>query len=176
MYKRQFIYNTNETFGVGRKSGIDFSAGLLLYTDRYFGGVAFHHLTQPDEGVIGGSKLPMKMSAHIGANLLVGNVSSKNTIIISPTLLFMQQQDFRMLLPGITTKYKFISLGVSYRSKDAFITTLAFQNKFLRVGYSYDYTTSQLGNENTGGSHEVGLTWFVNFKKKRGTIKTLRLI
>lgn len=173
--RRGFVYTTNEVYGVSSIDGVDFSAGLLLYTDRYFGGVAFHHITEPNEGVIGGSKLPMKISAHVGANLTFKKDSAHN-FVLSPTLLYMQQQDFHMLLPGITAKYKFISLGVSYRSEDAFIATLAFQNRFLRLGYSYDYTTSKLGNENTGGSHEIGLTWFVNFKKKRGIIKTLRLI
>ena len=173
--RRGFVYTTNEVTGSSRRSGIDFSAGLLLYTDRYFGGVAIHHLTQPDEGVIGSSKLPLKITIHTGANLVLKNDSSKK-LILSPTLLYMQQQDFHMLLPGITAKYKFISLGISYRNEDAFITTLAFQNRFLRVGYSYDYTISKLENKNTGGSHEIGLTWFVDFKKRNPTIKTLRLI
>lgn len=173
--RRGFVYTTNETYGVSSKSGVDLSAGLLLYTDRYFGGLAFHHITEPDEGAIGPSKLPMKISAHAGANISFKKDSTRK-FILSPTILYMHQQDFTMLLPGVTAKYKFISLGVSYRNEDAFIATLAFQNRFLSVGYSYDYTTSKLGNENTGGTHEVGLTWFVNFKKKRGTIKTLRLI
>lgn len=173
--RRGFVYTTNEVYGQSTISGIDFSAGLLLYSDNYFGGVAFHHITEPNEGVIGGSKLPMKFSVHTGANISFKKDSSRK-FILSPTILYMQQQNFQMLLPGVTVKYKFISLGISYRNEDAFIATLAFQNRFLRVGYSYDYTTSKLGNDNTGGSHEIGLTWFVNFKKKRGAIKTLRLI
>lgn len=173
--RRGFIYNTNEVPFVGKKSGIDFSAGLLLYTDYYFGGVAVHHINQPDEGVVGPSKLPLKITINTGANLSFKKDSTRK-LILSPTLLYMQQQDFQMLLPGITIKYKFISIGFSYRNEDAFITTFAFQNRFLRVGYSYDYTTSKLGNQNTGGSHEIGLTYFLNFKKKKGNIKTLRLI
>lgn len=173
--RRGFVYNTNEVYGSTKRSGIDFSAGLLLYTDKYFGGIAVHHLTQPDEGFVGPSKLPLKISVHTGANLGFKK-DSTHKFILSPTLLYMQQQDFQMLLPGITAKFKCISIGLSYRSEDAFIATLAFQNRFLRVGYSYDYTTSKLGNENTGGSHEIGLTWFINFKKKHGAIKTLRLI
>ncbi|CAN5373735.1 hypothetical protein BH10BAC1_BH10BAC1_03860 [soil metagenome] len=173
--RRGFIYNTNEVPGVRKRSNVDISAGLLLYSNHFFGGVAFHHLTQPDEGMIGPGILPLKITIHGGANLVFKNDSSKN-FILSPTLLYMQQQDFHMLLPGITAKYKCVSLGVGYRRKDAFITTLAFQNRFLRVGYSYDYTTSQLENKNTGGSHEIGLTWFADFRKRNTTIKTLRLI
>lgn len=173
--RRGFIYNTNEIPGVGTKANVDLSAGLLLYTDRYFGGIAIHHITQPDEGIVGPSPLPMKITIHTGANLVLKN-DSTTKFILSPTLLYMQQQNFHMLLPGITAKYKCISLGISYRNEDAFITTLAFQNRFLRVGYSYDYTTSSLLNKNTGGSHEIGLTWFINFKKKHCKIKTLRMI
>ncbi|HEY0029324.1 MAG TPA: PorP/SprF family type IX secretion system membrane protein [Bacteroidia bacterium] len=173
--RRGFIYNTNEMSGQSTKSGIDFSAGLLLYSDRYFGGVAFHHLSQPDEGVIGVSKLPLKITAHAGANLGFSRDSARK-LIFSPTLLYIQQGDFSMLLPGITVKYKLISVGLSYRAHDAFITTLAFQNRFLRIGYSYDYTTSQLGIKNTGGTHELGLTWFINVKSKHHLSQTLRLI
>ena len=125
--RRGFIYNTNEVFGSSTKRGIDFSAGLLLYSKYYFGGLALHHLNQPDEGVIGPSKLPMKITIHGGANIFAGDIDSQN-MIISPTLLYMQQQDFHMLLLGMTVKYKVVSLGVSYRSKDAFITTLPFPN------------------------------------------------
>ena len=173
--RRGFVYNTNEVPGVGKKSNVDISAGLLLYSNHFFGGIAIHHLTQPDEGIVGPSKLPLRITVHTGANLSFKKDSTRK-LIFSPTLLYMQQQDFTMLLPGVTVKYKFISLGVSYRNEDAFIGTLAFQNRFLRVGYSYDYTTSKLGNENTGGTHEIGLTYFLNLKKKKGKIKTLRLI
>ncbi|MGZ4033217.1 MAG: PorP/SprF family type IX secretion system membrane protein [Bacteroidia bacterium] len=172
--RRGFVYSSNDVSGPSTKSNIDLSAGLLLYSDHFFGGFAIHHINQPDEGIIGSSMLPYKITVQAGANLSLKN-DSTHKFIFSPTILFMQQQDFTMFLPGITVKYKFISLGLSYRS-EAFITTLAFQNRFLRVGYSYDYTTSSLLNKNTGGSHEIGLTWFINFKKKHCNIKTLRLI
>ncbi len=173
--RRGFVYSTNEMRGKSVRSGVDFSAGLLLYTDRYFGGVAFHHINEPNEGVFGESKLPMKITANLGANLMRTDTIRHNTTI-SPTLLFIKQQDFTLLFPGITVKYKFLSVSLSYRNEDSFVAGIAFQNRFLRIGYSYDYTTSKLANENTGGSHEIGLSGFINFKKKRGIIKTLRLI
>ncbi|MDQ3046891.1 MAG: PorP/SprF family type IX secretion system membrane protein, partial [Bacteroidota bacterium] len=128
--RRGFVYSTNDVPGQSTRSLIDFSAGILLYTDHYFGGIAAHHLTQPDEGLIGPSKLPLKLTIHGGANLWMKTDSTKK-FILSPTILYMQQQDFSMLLPGITAKYKKVSLGISYRSEDAFIATLAFQSRFF---------------------------------------------
>jgi len=117
----------------------------------------------------------MKITVHGGANVKFKNDIAGN-FILSPTVLFMQQQDFQMWLPGITAKYRFISLGISYRNEDAFISTIAIQTKYFRVGYSYDYTVSKLTNNVTGGSHEFGLSGFLKLKRKHCKIKTLRLI
>jgi len=46
-------------------------------------------------------------------------------------------------------------VGASYRSNDAIVAILEYQvSKKLRVGYSYDFTTSELKNYSTG-SHEI---------------------
>lgn len=173
--RRGFVYNTNEIPGSTNKSGVDLSAGLLLYNKSFFGGLAVHHINEPEEGFIGPAKLPVKITIHGGVNLKFKK-DSAGRFMLSPTLLYMQQQDFHMLMPGVVAKYKFISLGISYRSEDAFIGTLAFQTKYLRIGYSYDYTVSKLTNEVTGGAHEIGISGFLKSKKKHCKIKTLRLI
>ena len=174
--RRGFVYDSREVPGIEIKKNVDISAGLLLYTNHFFGGIAIHHLTQPDEGFVGPSILPRKITIHGGANLKFKN-DLTGKFILSPTLLYMQQQDFQLLMPGITAKYKFISLGVSYRNEDAFIGTVAIQFKNFRLGYSYDYTVSKLTNLATGGTHEVGVSGFIKFKKKKYCkIKTLRLI
>jgi type IX secretion system PorP/SprF family membrane protein len=48
-------------------------------------------------------------------------------------------------------------IGASYRSNDAIVALLEYQvNRKFRIGYSYDYTLSEIGNYNSG-SHEVML-------------------
>lgn len=167
-----FVYNTNETQHIASKSGIDFSTGLLVYTNQFYGGFAAHHLTQPDEGFEGISILPIKLTIHTGANLSFKN---KN-LILSPNILSIKQQDFQILLPGINAKYKWVVLGLSYRNQDAFIINAGFQSRFLKIAYSYDYTVSKLTNNATGGSHEIQLAWFLHYQKKVCRIKTIRLI
>ena len=167
-----FVYNTNEVQRQSGKAGIDFSAGLLVYSNKFYGGLAVHHLTQPDEGLRGVSKLPMRLTMHTGANL---SFNTKN-FTLSPNILFMKQQDSQILLPGIGAKYKWAALGLSYRSQDAFIINAGFQNRFLKIAYSYDYTISKLTNKATGGAHEIQLVWFLHYQKKVCRIKTIRLI
>ncbi|MDP1746890.1 MAG: PorP/SprF family type IX secretion system membrane protein [Bacteroidota bacterium] len=167
-----FVYNTNAVQHLYSKSGIDFSAGLLIYSNQFYGGFAAHHLTQPDEGIIGISKLPMRLSMHTGANL---SFNTKN-LTLSPNILFAKQQDFQIFLPGLSAKYKWGVLGLSYRNQDAFIINAGFQNRFLKIAYSYDYTISKLTNKTTGGSHEIQLAWFLHYQKKVCRIKTIRMI
>jgi len=167
-----FVYNTNELQRQSGKYGIDFSAGLLVYSNKFYGGLAAHHLTQPDEGLRGISILPMRITMHTGANL---RFNTKN-LTLSPNILFMKQVDSQILLPGVSAKYKWAVLGLSYRNQDAFIVNAGFQNRFLKIAYSYDYTVSKLTNKATGGTHEIQLAWFLHYQKKVCRIKTIRLI
>ena len=170
--RRGFIYNSGEVQRPASKYNVDFSAGLLLYSTKFYGGFAAHHLTQPDEGFMGPAKLPMRLTVHAGANL---DFNAKN-FIFSPAILLMKQAGSQMILPGISTKYKWAVLALSYRNQDAFIINGGFQNRFLKIAYSYDYTISKLTNKATGGSHEIQMAWFINYQKKECRIKTIRLI
>lgn len=63
-------------------------------------------------------------------------------------------------------------LGVGYRTRDAMIFMAGYQyNDFLRIGYSYDYTTTDLVNYNSG-SHELVLS-ILFAKYDNGTAKPL---
>ncbi|MCU0319185.1 MAG: type IX secretion system membrane protein PorP/SprF [Flavobacteriales bacterium] len=64
-------------------------------------------------------------------------------------------------------------LGVSYRTEDAIAPVLGYQFKpneksMVRLGYSYDVTTSRLNNYSSG-SHEVMLNYCVLLEKKPDT-------
>ena len=60
-------------------------------------------------------------------------------------------------------------LGVSYRTEDAIAPLLGYQFKpnaksMLKIGYSYDVTTSQLKNYSSG-SHEIMLNYCMTIVK-----------
>ena len=148
--RRGFIYSTNEQMVKTKVSVADFSAGILGYGKYYFAGFALDHVTQPDVSFVTGvSPLPIKYTINCGGIIPVGKFT------LSPAFIYQKQRDSNLEQPELYATYKFISLGIGYRWNDATIFTLGFQTKFLRVGYSYDYTVSSLTNSATDGSHEA---------------------
>jgi type IX secretion system PorP/SprF family membrane protein len=168
--RRGFVYNTNEVPGRSSKSNVDLSAGVLGYSKRYFFGAAFHHLTQPDEGLIGPSKLPMKITAHAGAVLPIGDKSNQTSI--SPNVLYQKQQDFQQLNLGVYVNKGSIVGGLWYRNQDSFIALIGITQNHFKIGYSYDVTVSKLTNA-TAGSHEVSFSLQFECKPKKKKFRTV---
>jgi type IX secretion system PorP/SprF family membrane protein len=161
--RRGFVYNTQETQPQNSKKNADFSVGMLGYSKRYFFGLAAHHITQPDEGMQGPSKLPAKFTAHGGAII---PLDKQGESYISPNILFQAQQSFRQLNLGVYyVKGPFVA-GLWYRNSDAMIALLGVQNKNFKFGYSYDVTINQLAG-NTGGSHEISIQMQFECKTKK---------
>jgi hypothetical protein len=59
-----------------------------------------------------------------------------------------------------------LELGASYRMGDSVSALVNFGfTPDLRIGFAYDYTTTNLGNYNDG-TYEVFLLWDIDFSKK----------
>ncbi len=182
-----YVYQTQETRPDQSKSFADFSAGILAYSSKVYGGFAVNHLTQPDEAFIveGSSELPMKITAHVGAMLPVGDTkvykyaaSRDEGTYISPNILYQQQASFNQLNVGVYFLKSPIIGGLWYRgnfgkdkfiSSDSFIALIGIQKGMFKFGYSYDVTISTLTNNATAGSHEIsfGIQFECRPKKKR---------
>lgn len=162
--RRGFVYTTVEAMRDMSRRFWDLSSGVLFQTRYVYGGVAVHHLTEPDEGFLGPAELPRKYTVHLAG--VIGEPDSAKRFCFSPHLLFLKQQDFHQLLGGITVKYDKFLLGVAYRDQDAFIAQAAFQTALFRVGYSYDLTVSKLSSS-TGGSHEIATSFNILHKKEK---------
>jgi type IX secretion system PorP/SprF family membrane protein len=182
-----YVYQTQEVRPDQTNSFVDFSAGILAYSSKVYGGVAVNHLTEPDEAFIveGSSELPMKVTAHVGAMLPIGqsrgysfSQNRDDGTYISPNILYQQQAGFNQLNMGVYIHKSPIVGGLWYRgnfnkengfSSDAFIVLLGVQKGLFKFGYSYDVTISKLTNNATAGSHEVsfGLQFECRPKKKR---------
>ena len=68
--RRGFVYTTEDTNAAASVKKVDFGAGLLAFTEKFYAGVAGHHLNEPNESlVVGTSRLPMKITGHAGAKL-----------------------------------------------------------------------------------------------------------
>jgi type IX secretion system PorP/SprF family membrane protein len=158
---------TAEVRGLGAKSNLDISSGIVGYTDNFFVGFAVHHLTQPNESVYesGNSILPIRYTLHAGTNLFVGDKKNPE-LIVSPNIIWQKQQDFEELCLGLYLKKDAIVGGLWYRNRDAFIFLIGFEKNGFRAGYSYDLTVSRLTNT-TAGSHEISLSKRFTCKKRK---------
>ena len=159
---------------------VDFSTGILGYSESFYAGVAIHHLTEPEEGFVSISTLPMRLTAHVGTTIDLTRTHSKGRTLqdptLSPNLLYMQQLNFHQLNYGCYfSKYPFVG-GIWYRqnfdNSDAIIFLAGLQQPTFKFGYSYDLTVSQLTNV-TGGAHEISFAWQFKCPPVRKKIKAI---
>lgn len=180
--KHGYVYNSNEKQPELTKSTTDFAVGLLGYSENIFGGIAVHHLTEPDEGFNSYSKLPMKFTVHTGGVIdLTGKMrrSRRRKIedpTLSPNLLYMQQQNFQQMNYGMYfNRYPFVA-GIWFRQNfqnpDALILLAGFQQSTFKFGYSYDITVSKLSNA-SGGAHEFSFAFQFDCRPARKRIRAI---
>jgi len=176
-----FIYQTGDVprgtitdNGWGTKGFFDVSAGIVGFSKNFYFGFAAHHLNQPDESlVLGSSKLPMRLTGHMGANIPLGSQSKySNSTSISPNIIYMYQDGFMQLNIGTYVKYGVFTAGAWWREGDSFILSIGVDAGTFKFGYSYDITTSKLTNA-SGGSHELSLGLNFNCKQKPKKFRTI---
>jgi type IX secretion system PorP/SprF family membrane protein len=168
-----FIYDTQENFDNDERLFVDFGAGAVLYNQIFYGGVAVHHITQPNEGFLGSSRLPFKLTTHFGAMIpLRKKTRYSGSAFISPNILFQLQQSFYQLNVGLYAGKGPIVGGLWYRNNDSFIGLVGIQRDSWRIGYSYDITISRLTNA-TAGSHEFSLGFTLPCKRPRKRFRTV---
>ncbi len=174
--RKGFIYNTADIPRGGKVNAVDFSAGLLGYSDVVYGGVAVHHLNEPNESlIVGTSRLPMKFTVHAGAVIPIEKKKRDGDAKLSPNVLYRRQGEFQQLNLGLYVNKGPLVAGLWFRGllfgekyRDSFIATIGIQTDVIRFGYSYDVTISEL-TPSTGGSHEVslGINFECRAKKKK---------
>lgn len=162
----------------------DFSMGLLLgIREKYFIGVASHHLTQPDLAYYsnnGNSPLYRKYTVHAGADFVLRQGeyrSDRGMVKLQPGLLFQLQQNATQVAGGANLEIFPLTLGFWYRNNigntDAVAGLVGLHFRNMKFGYSYDLTLSKL-SDGSGGAHEVSLAFLIGCNKKRrrpGAIK-----
>jgi len=153
----------------------DLSTGGLLYTEKYWLGASFFHLTNSNESLFnyGQSTLPDKFSLHGGAKFALNKNETDDyqKKYISPSFNYRSQQDFSQLDIGFYYTQYIFNIGLWYRgipllksyapgyaNNDAMSIIIGLQTKRLNIGYSYDFTISRLmGYSN--GANEVTLSY-----------------
>ncbi len=173
--RRGFVYQSQEQIENDRVFYPDFSFGLIGFSKKLYFGGAVHHLTAPDEGFINQAILPMRITGHFGAKIPLGIRRADQSW--SPNIIFQTQGTAMELNAGNYFSKGPVVVGMWYRAslkgnRDALIMLVGIETNELKIGYSYDFTVSQL-NGQTGGSHEISLSYVFPCSPKKPRFETI---
>ncbi|MDP1727648.1 MAG: PorP/SprF family type IX secretion system membrane protein [Bacteroidota bacterium] len=154
----------------------NFSSGFLAYSDNFYGGIAVHNLFEPNQSLMDNNYnnsqvlLRRRYTVHSGLNLYLSRSRYKiDKMILSPNILFMQQQSFYQVNLGMYFKNKALTIGSwlrqTSRNSDAIIILVGLKLPAFRVGYSYDATISK-SRTSMGGSHELSMAFQIKINTK----------
>jgi type IX secretion system PorP/SprF family membrane protein len=173
---------TKESLNTGQSVFFpDISFGGLLFSKNAWLGVAAHHITEPNQSLLGAKDpLYMKLSVHGGYKFLfrpgvmgTGLFARPQERSIAPVIQYRHQGPFDQMDVGMYYTFEPLVLGTWYRgipfkSVNGFANNesvvlliglvLKGEKDILNIGYSYDYTISKLG-PGSGGAHEFSLVY-----------------
>ncbi len=172
--RRGFIYETQDTPRGGVVDNVDFSSGIVIFSETFYGGVAVHHLFEPNESlIVAEAPLERKYTIHAGATFKLNkDFQGESDASLSPNILVQQQFDNVQYNIGLYAKKGPLILGAWYRIGDSVIILAGVETDRFRVGYSYDLTTSGLTTQ-TGGSHELSFAFNFNCKPQKKKLRAI---
>jgi type IX secretion system PorP/SprF family membrane protein len=148
--------------------------GLYYHTDHFFMGYSIPKFLENTlyDGSANSDDLPREQRHHF---FIVGGAIPMGSNVIFQPSGFVRAVDAAPVSIDLTANFLIsekLWLGGFYRQSSALGLMAGIQlSPQLRVGYAYDYATTEL-NQLTGGSHEFMLTYDFVFKK--GSLKSPR--
>ncbi len=167
---------SSETPPLTERGYLDVPTSALVYSPNYWGGVAFDNLLRPDESLfLNNARVPVKISVFGGTKIPLskgGPRSRKNDDgqNVSFSFLYKYQGKADQLDLGSYWSKDPFTLGLWFRglpiisnesgagNLDAIILLIGYKIFDMRIGYSYDFTVSNLISS-TGGSHEISIIY-----------------
>ncbi|WP_115460633.1 PorP/SprF family type IX secretion system membrane protein [Winogradskyella aurantiaca] len=145
----------------------NFGAGLYYYTDRFYAGFSVPNMLNSAHLNVNGSKLGSEIQHYF---LTVGYVFQvSDQVDLKPSLLLKSAFNAPTSLDvNVNARFnQWLELGVSYRTIDAVSALVNVQiARNLRIGYAYDYITSQI-NAFGSSSSEIIVLFDILPKEKR---------
>lgn len=173
---------------LSNQSYFDVGSGFLFYSKSLWLGAGFTHMNQPNLSVLGDvSRLPMKTTIHGGARIDLTQSKFRSDAgrasYLTPSFIWRKQgASFSQMDLGINYHVDPVSVGVWYRGRpwestvintahqDALIINLGMYMKNFTIGYSYDFTISEL-QTSSGGAHEISLVYEFKARPVRRSMK-----
>lgn len=159
-----FIYSTNEIAPNAWYRGFpDFSGGLWFTRKHLFLGFSALHLTQPDEGLFGVSKMPMQLYYNAGYHIRI-----TPELYLTPSLIIMNKLNLYYLQPSLSLAFKNRYLVLlNYRNLNTLMLYAGTQLKEnLRLTFGWGFPTEKaLRAIQSGQSFEVMLRYRFKLRK-----------
>jgi type IX secretion system PorP/SprF family membrane protein len=150
---------------------VDFATSALAYNDEIWAGFTLDHLLTPKQSFYGDdTKVPIRFNAYGGVRLLgTGRLRKKLIEALSVAANFQVQGHFFQSDIGLYYYKSPLIFGLWYRgiplvtsqAGDAIIGLIGIKTRQLHIGYSYDFTISNL-IASTGGAHEISIVYEFN--------------
>lgn len=192
---------SREDFVSETRGNMDLALGGLLFSRRFFLGMAMHHVNRPNEAFTNVvSRMPVRTTLHTGFLIPLNKFkygrrnrrfteNEEELKGITPAIVYKSQGKFDQLDVGLHFNYNPFVVGFWYRglpiktyerglnNHEALIILAGLRFQSLSIGYSYDVTISKLAAY-TGGAHEISLNYLFNTTPngKKGKVKGPRSI
>jgi type IX secretion system PorP/SprF family membrane protein len=150
---------------------VDFATSALVYNSTTWAGFTFDHLLKPKTSFYGNdATVPIKFNFYGGTQILKKTrLKQKMQDVLSVALNFQKQGKFYQSDLGLYYYKDPLIFGLWYRgiplvttqAGDAIIGLIGIKTNQLHIGYSYDFTISNLIGS-TGGAHEISLVYEFN--------------
>ncbi|MBK8363663.1 MAG: type IX secretion system membrane protein PorP/SprF [Bacteroidetes bacterium] len=156
-------WDSNDPLFAGDKTSKfipNIGAGAYLYTDKFYAGVSVPNVISYDTTKV----LSLNMNGNVVPNQVrhyfatAGVALEVNPdVVIKPSVLvkYVQNAPVEADFNVNVLFAQVLWVGGSYRTGDSFVALLELQlTKKFRLGYSYDFTTTDVKNY-SAGSHEI---------------------
>ena len=150
---------------------VDFASSVLAYNERTWAGISLDHLLKPKTSFYGDdATIPVKINIYGGTQILnKTRLKQKMLDVLSVAINFQKQGKFYQSDIGLYYYKDPLIFGLWYRgipfatsqAGDAVIGLIGIKTSQLHIGYSYDFTISNLIGS-TGGAHEISLVYEFN--------------
>lgn len=147
---------------------MDFATSALVYNDRIWGGFTLDHLLVPKTSFYGDdARVPVKFNLFGGMQIIKKTrLRTKLREVLSVALNFQRQAKFHQTDLGLYYYRDPLIFGLWYRgiplvtsqAGDAIIGLVGVKTEQLHIGYSYDFTISNLISA-SAGAHEISLIY-----------------
>jgi len=150
---------------------IDFATSALVYNERMWAGFTLDHLLMPKTSFYGDeATVPVKFNFYGGSQIIKKTrLKQKIQEVLSVAVNFQKQGKFYQSDLGLYYYKDPLIFGLWYRgiplitsqAGDAIIGLIGIKTDQLHLGYSYDFTVSNLIGS-TGGAHEISIVYEFN--------------